>query len=301
MIVVYGAGGVGTFFGGLMARAGHDVQFVARGAQLAALRAGGLRIESSLIGNVDVAPVAAHDRARGLGDADIVLVCVKAHQTAGILEDLREVVGERTVIVPLQNGVESDEELAASFGWSRVASAVVYVGATLERPGLVRHVAAGVISIGARPGFEASRLPQLGAALSAPGIQVRISTDIQFKRWEKLIWNASFNPVSAITGRDPAALLALAPTRALIVAVMREVAAVAAAQGLGLSNADADAAIAWTEGAGAIRTSMMVDRERGRTMETDALVGVIVRKGREHGVPTPCSDALYALLSSIVR
>ena len=123
-----------------------------------------------------------------------------------------------------------------------------------------------------------------------------ITSDILHERWHKLLWNAGFNTVSAVAGRTPAEILALPPLRELVVGIMREVLAVANAQGIMLRENDIAEQIAWTKGAVAIQTSMMVDRQRGRTMETDSLIGVVVRKGRELGVPTPLSGAMYAVL-----
>ena len=298
-IVVHGAGAVGGFFGGLLARAGQDVHFVARGAQLEALRARGLTIESPLIGRVSLPPLRASAHAADAGNAGLVLVCVKAHQTPGIVEDLSAVVTDETVILTMQNGVESDEVLAARFGRGRVLPAVVYVGATLDAPGVISHVAAGRIIFGSRGDADPSRVAAVRETLASCGQPVRISEDIQLDRWTKLLWNASFNTVSAITQQPPAALLALPETRALLIALMEEVVAVAQAQGIKVRPEDAQAQIAWTEQASDIRTSTMVDRERGRAMETDALLGVVVRKGRERGVPTPASGVVYALLKSV--
>jgi 2-dehydropantoate 2-reductase len=298
-IVIYGAGGVGAFFGGLLARGGQDVHFVARGAQLDALRLQGLRIDSLLLGQVQLGPLQAHSRASTIGRAGLVLVCVKAHQTESILDDLASVVDDDTVIVTMQNGVDSDEVMAARFGRAGVVPAVVYVGATLDAPGMVTHVAGGTIVIGARPGVDASRLPTVRDALAESGQPIRISDDIQRERWAKLIWNASFNTVSAVAMREPRDLLAVPETRPLLIGIMREVVLVAQAHGIPLVESDIDQQIGWTERATAVRTSMMVDRERGRAMETEALVGVIVRLGRAHGVPTPFSEALYGLLKAI--
>jgi 2-dehydropantoate 2-reductase len=298
-ILVYGAGAVGAFFGGLLARAGQDVRFVARGPQLEALRSRGLRIRSLLLGDIDVPPQRATPQGAGIGPVDLVLVCVKTHQTAAILDDLASVVGDGTIIVPLQNGVESDEELAARFGQQRVAAAVVYVGATVEGPGVLSHVAAGTIVLGARPGFDPGRLTAVRDVLATSGQPVRISEDIQRDRWRKLLWNTGFNPVSALTGRTPSELLASPASRAVVRGLMLEVVAVARAEGIALEDSDADDQIAWTEGASAIRTSMMVDRERGRRMETDALVGVVVRKGRQRGLQTPMSTTIYGLMTAI--
>lgn len=298
-IVVYGAGGVGAFFGALLARAGADVHFVARGAQLEALRAQGITIRSTLIGDVVEPPVSAAARGADIGTADLVLVCVKTHQTEEILDDLATLVGEDTVLVSMQNGVESDELLAARFGAHRVVPAAVYVGATVDAPGVVSHVAPARIAIGARAGFDPARLPAIRDALAATGQRVGISDDIQHERWRKLIWNASFNTVSAITGRSPAELLALPDTRDLLRAIMREVVSVARAQGVALRDEDIDEHIAWTERAAGIRTSTMVDRERGKTMESDALIGVVIRRGRTLGVATPRCEVIHALLRSL--
>jgi 2-dehydropantoate 2-reductase len=300
-IVVFGAGAVGSFFGALLVRGGQDVTFIARGAQLEALRRSGIRIESTLLGTIEVPHVAVVERAASIDGADLVLVCVKAHQTTAILDDIAELAGTRGAVVTLQNGVESDEPVAARIGRHRVFPGVVYVGATADRPGMVSHVAAGTIAVGSRPGGDESRLPAIREALAASGQPVRISTDIQRDRWRKLIWNAGFNTVSALTGEDPGALLAFEPTRRLLTAIMREVVAVAKARGIALDDADVDEQIVWTERAGAIRTSTTVDRERGREMEIDALVGVVVREGRAAAVPTPCSEAVHALLGAVAR
>jgi 2-dehydropantoate 2-reductase len=295
-LLVYGAGGVGAFFGALLARAGNDVHFVARGPSLDAMRRDGLHIRSAFIGDVHVPHLQVYERAAAAPRPDLVLVCVKTYQTADILDDLASVVGDGTIVVTLQNGVESDEVVAARFGWPRVVPAAVYVGATLDEPGVVEHAAPARISIGGRTGFDSERLPPLRDVLASTGQPVQISTDIQHERWRKLIWNASFNTVSATTMRMPGELLAIPEARALLRRIMQEVVDVARALGIGLLDSDVDDHVTWTERASRMRTSTMVDRSRGRMMEADALVGVIVRKGRDAGVPTPTCEAMYALM-----
>ena len=298
-IAVFGAGGVGAFFGGLLVRGGADVHFIARGPQLEALRRRGILIRSLRLGDVQVPPVHAESDPARIGPCDLVLVCVKAHQTPQILDDLASLVTEGTTLVTLQNGVESDEPLAARFGPWRIVPGVVYVGATLEEPGVVSHVAAGTIAIGVRDGGDAARLPVVAAALQQSGQPVTIVENIQSERWRKLLWNASFNPVSAITQRTPRDLVSVPSTRRLLADLMREVIAVAAAHGIPLPDAAIEEQLAWTERAQAIRTSMMVDRSLGRGMEIDALIGVVVRKGAERGVETPFSRSMCALLEAI--
>ena len=142
--------------------------------------------------------------------------------------------------------------------------AVVYVGATLEQPGVVRHVAAGTLVIGGRGGVEADRVERVRDALASTGLPVRVTTDIERQRWHKLAWNASFNAVSALTLRSSQDLLATPVARELLLGVMREVVAVANAGGVALGEADIEQLVAATEKAAPIRTSMLVDRERGR-------------------------------------
>jgi 2-dehydropantoate 2-reductase len=298
-ILVYGAGAVGGFFGGLLAHAGEDVRFVARGAQREALQTSGLTIESRQRGTIVIPSVAVSDSAATGGVVDLILVCVKTQQMAGILDDLAAAVGEQTVIVPLQNGVEADEQLAGRFPQATVLPAVVYVGATLDTPGTVSHVASGTIGIGATRARDSAALPAIRDLLARTGQPIHISNDIQRERWHKLMWNAAFNSVSAITGRVPAELVSQPDTRALVLAIMNEVLAVGRACGVDLRQEDIDRHIAWTEGAAGLRTSTMVDRERGRAMESDGLIGVIVRKGRAAGVPTSCSAVVYTLLNAI--
>ena len=153
-IVVFWAGAVGGFFGALLARAGRDVRFIARGAQLAALRSGGIVIESALLGVVRVPEIRVAAHADEIGPVDLVLLCVKAQQTSGVLDALVPLVAPATTIVTLQNGVESDDIVAERFGRDRVVPAVVYVGATLERPGHISHVAAGTIALGVPAGVS---------------------------------------------------------------------------------------------------------------------------------------------------
>ena len=297
-VLVYGAGAVGGFFGGLLARAGEDVHFVARGAQLQALRTRGLTIDSRQLGSITV-PVSTFESAAAAGAADLVLVCVKTQQLPGIFDDLAAAVGPHTVIVPLQNGVEADEQLSARFPDAAILPAVVYVGATVDEPGVVTHVASGTIGIGANRDQDRHVLAAIRDMLAKTGQPVHISNDIHRERWHKLMWNAAFNSVSAITGRVPADLLAQPDARLLIVNIMREVLAVGRGCGVDLRPDDIDKHIAWTEGAAGMRTSTMVDREKGRAMEIDGLLGVVVRKGREVGVPTPSSAAVCALLTAI--
>jgi 2-dehydropantoate 2-reductase len=269
-----------------------DMTYISsRAGPSSTLRTQGLHIASLSLGEIRVPPVPATAHASEIGPVELVLLCVKAHQTTDVLDEVAHLVRGGTIVMALQNGVEADEALTARFGAEHVVSVVVYVGATLEAPGFVRHVAAGTLVI--------SNNERIRDVLASTGLPVRISADIERQRWHKLAWNASFNAISALTLRSTQDLLANPLTRTLLVAMMREVVAVANAQGVALGESDVEQLVATTEKAAAIRTSMLVDRERGRPLETDALVGVVVRKGREAGIATPIAEVLYALLSAI--
>jgi 2-dehydropantoate 2-reductase len=300
-IVIFGAGGVGSFYGALLARAGQDVHFIARGAQLDVLRSKGLRIKSATLGTVDVHPVQAVARAGDVGQADLILLCVKAYHVESILDDVASIAHERTIVVGLQNGVETDELLAARLGRARVLTGILYVGATLEEPGVVSHLVGGRIVVGARAGADAGLLAGVRETLSVTGLPVQVATDIERERWYKLIWNAAFNPLTALTSWSAHELLAEASTRELLVSIMDEVVQVARKLGIDLRESDVDAVMDYTRNAPSILTSMEVDRRMGRPLETEALIGVVVRNGRQLGIPTPVSSVVYTLLTAIDR
>lgn len=298
-IVAYGAGAVGCFWGALLAKAGHEVRFVARGPHLQALRTSGLRITSETLGEITLQPVSASDTATGGAPADLVLLSVKTHQTLPVLDDLAAVVGHGSVVLPMQNGLDGDDLLRGRFGDGRVLSSVVYVGAALVRPGVVRHAARGLLLVGNPYGVPDARYRAVVEALAAPGLKVRPVEDIHYERWYKLMWNASFNAVSALTFQTSRLIVQEASTRAVVEAAMRETAAVARASGIALTDADVDRSLAETGKLPPIRTSMLDDREHGRPMEVEGLVATVVRRGAEHRVPTPVLGTLYGLLAGM--
>jgi 2-dehydropantoate 2-reductase len=300
-IVIVGAGGVGAFYGALLARAGQDVHFLARGAQLQALQSVGIRIKSATLGTFDVHRVRAAARASDIGPADLILLCVKAYHVEAVLDEVASIAHERTIVVGLQNGIESDDLLAERLGRARVLTGILYVGATLEEPGVVSHLAGGRIVLGARAGADARLLTPVHDVLAVMGLPVQVASDIERERWYKLIWNAAFNPLTALTSWSVHELLADERTRALAVSIMREVIAVARAQGVDLHESDIDRVIEYTMKAPPILTSMEVDRRMGRPLETEALIGVVVRKGRQLGIATPVSGVVYTLLGAVDR
>ncbi|MEB2284570.1 MAG: hypothetical protein B6D46_00805 [Polyangiaceae bacterium UTPRO1] len=298
-ILIAGAGAVGGFFGAVLARAGHDVTFLARGANLAALRATGITVES-IDGDFHVSDPAAVDVVAGLAPFDLVLFTVKSYDTAAVARQIAPAVRTDTVVLSLQNGIENETLLAAVLDLPPLMGAMTEIGAELVAPGVVRHVAEGTIFFGEMTGHESPRGRNLAALLGAAGIRHRFSRDIIVQLWNKLMWNAAHNAVTAITRTTAGAAAALPATAAVLRAAMHEVVAVARAQGILLDPQRVEAVVAFSrERLGALRTSMLQDMERGRRLEYDAINGAVVRFGEAVGVPTPVNRTLYGLLAAL--
>jgi len=298
-VTIVGAGGVGGLVGGLLARAGTEVAFLARGAQLEAIRANGLAVESPL-GNFTIRPSASADPA-ALGPSDAVIVAVKAWQVAEIAPRLAPLLGREGFAVPLQNGVEAAGRLGAALGEERVAGGLTHVFAWIAGPGRVKHVGqvprVTLGERGARAGRPSPRLDALAAALGATGIDARVVDDVERATWEKFILIDAFGSVCG-AARAPIGVVRSTPeARALLERAMREVLAVAQARGVRLPESAVGTALGWVDGAPAEATaSMQRDLGAGRPSELHDQTGAVVRLGREAGVPVPVHEVLYAAL-----
>jgi 2-dehydropantoate 2-reductase len=299
-IAIVGAGGVGGLLAGLLARAGEEVAVVARGKQLEAIRAGGVRVDSPL-GRFSQRVAAAEQDPAALGPADAVLVAVKAWQVAEVAPSLAPLVAGGGVAVPFQNGVEAADRLAAALGADRVAGGVISVIAWIDQPGAVRHVGgAPRVTLGERgprAGQASPRLDALAAALVRAGADARVVEDVERASWEKLLLVEPWGAMGAAT-RAPVGVLRTVPeTRALYVSAMEEVTAVARARGVALPADAVARTLAILDGAPAEGTvSMQRDIGAGRPSELDDQTGAVLRFARAAGVATPVHAALYAAL-----
>lgn len=295
-----GAGAVGAYFGAKLARAGNDVVFVARGANLVALQSRGVRVcgEDSF----SIPRVVAVSDPSGAGRADLVLVCVKSCDTCIAAAQLRPVVQPDTIVLSLQNGVENEEILRRELALPEMLGGLTHIGAELIEPGVVRHQAGGRIIFGEFNGSESVRTRRLADLFRAAQIDAHVSRHISVMLWDKLAWNASFNAATAITGRTVGQLLDDADGRALVRAAMREVVDVARAVGVPLDPLRVDEEIARSAATMAgIRTSMLQDLERGKPLEHDAINGAVVRAAQRAGVPAPIHQTLVALLECMTQ
>ena len=283
-ICVFGAGAIGCYFGGLLARAGHDVTFIGRPAHVEAINARGLILEIAA-GTETVAARAAVD-ASGIDRPDLVLVCVKSADTETVADALAGRLGPQTAILSLQNGVNNAERLGARLG-REVVSAIVYAGTGMAGPGHVKHHGGGDLVIGASPASA-----DLAGLLGAAGIPTTVSDDIHGALWSKLITNCAYNALSAVGPVSYAAMLDTDGAREVMLAVVHECEAVAAACGVTLPPDIADRVMAVAGRMPAQMSSTAQDLLRGKPTEIDFLNGHVVRKGAEHGIPTPTNLAL---------
>lgn len=299
-IAIVGAGGVGGLLGGLLARAGEEVLVVARGAHLEAIRAEGLRVESPLGTFVQRVNAASADPA-ALGPADAVLVAVKAWQVADLAPSLRPLVEQGGVVVPLQNGVEAADRLAAALGEERVAGGLVAVLAWITGPGAVKHQGGPprvtVGERGALAGQPSPRLEALAAALRRAGAVAAVSPDIVRATWEKFLLIEPWGAVASASRAPLGVVRSVPETRALLAAAMEELAAVGRARGAALPP---DAAARTLELLGTFpaegTASMQRDLGAGRPSELDDQVGAVVRLARAAGVAVPVHEVLLAAL-----
>lgn len=292
-ILVMGAGAVGCYFGGLLAKAGHTVEFVGRQSHVDAINARGLLVETAA--STEYVPARAHTEPSRIATPDVVLVTVKSADTVAAGAALKPVLAPATVVLSLQNGVDNAERLSKAIG-QPVIPTVVYVGVEMAGPGHVKHHGRGDIVMGPSPIG-----PEIAPMFQKAGIPTTVSSDINATLWTKLITNCAFNALSA-AGRIPyGPLLEVPGVRAVISGVIRECVAVAAACGVSLPSDIETKTLAIPVAMPNQYSSTAQDLARGKPTEIDFLNGYVVRKGEELGVPTPSNQALQVITKLIER
>jgi 2-dehydropantoate 2-reductase len=296
-IAVIGAGGVGGYYGGLLARTGHEVHFVARGAHLEAIRASGLEVKSTF-GDFIIQPAYATDNPADCGQADLVLFCTKTYGTDEAARQILPILSSTTTILSLQNGIEASDRIGRILGFEHMLPGTTWLSAAIEAPGIIRQFSnARRVVMGEPDGTVTPRLQAVHDAFQQAGITTEISTDIRAVLWTKLVFIAAAAGFGSLTGLPMAAYRQVPETRGLITDLMREIAAVAAAQGIALESDVVGNSLAFMDKAGpSIKASMQLDVEARRQTELESLIGVIGRLGRERGVPTPVADMIYGCL-----
>jgi 2-dehydropantoate 2-reductase len=297
-IAVIGAGAVGGYFGGRLAAAGKDVTFLVRGKTLEALRAGPLSVKS-IKGDFEVCVAATNEPAEI--DAEVVLVAVKAWQIPAAAEAIQKMARRDSVVVPLQNGMETPAQLAAVLGAERIAGGLCRIVAEAIGPGEINHYwAEPSIEFGElEPLRNPERLEQLRDAFIAANVRCQIPRDIGLAMWEKflfIIWGS----LGAVTRLPIGPIRSSPELRERLVAALEEVARIARAHGKDVNAETVSKTLAMLDAQPAETTSSMQrDIMAGRPSELEAQTGAVVRFGRTTGIPTPIHDSFYAALSPL--
>ena len=296
-IAVYGAGGVGGYFGGRLSEAGEDVVFIARGDHLRAIQAHGLRVESPK-GDFLIHPAQAVADPAQVGQVDFILLGVKAWHVPQAARAMRLMVGENTLVVPLQNGVDAPQQLSDVLGAERVLGGLCRISAMVAAPGLIRHVgiepyiAFGDLGRRPIPGCE-----QLREAFERAGVWAEIPADIQAAMWEKFIFIAAISGVGAVTRMPVGGLRSVPETRRMLADSLQETVDVAQALGVSLPEGMAGKTLALIDSLPAEATaSMQRDIMEGRPSELEAQNGAVMRMAAQAGVSAPVHAFLYASL-----
>jgi len=293
-VAVIGAGAVGGYFGGMLARAGAPVTMIGRQAFAEAVEKSGLQLDAVQFRET-VYPEASTEIAAAAG-AEVVLFCVKTTDTASTAKALARHISPGAIVVSLQNGVNNAEEVRAAAGIDALP-AVVYVAAAMSPPGTVKHLGRGDLVVGPRD----TRTESIASLFLEANVPCRISENIEGELWTKLIWNCALNAISALGHATYGEIFASTDARRIIEKLVEEVLAVARAKGVHLPGLeDPKAALAGAlkiaEQMSGTRSSTAQDMARGKRTEIDSLNGYVARLGERLGVATPVNHALYTLV-----
>jgi 2-dehydropantoate 2-reductase len=311
-ICIYGAGAVGGVMAGWLAQAGHEVSVVARGANLTAIRAHGLRVRSQ--GAVKATPVRADSDPARLGTQDFVIVAVKGQSLPEVARGIGPLIGAETSIVTAMNGVpwwffdrlkfgggklrletlDPGGTLSHAMPTERIVGCVVHFAASTPEAGLVSHNMGNRLILGEPGGRNGERTGRIAEALAQAGFECVRSDFIEKDFWVKLLGNVSFNPVSALTLASAERLIADAEVKDYMVAIMREVLAIGRAVGVDAAI-DPEDRIDMARHLGKFKTSMLQDMEAGKPLEIDGLLTGTLEVARKAGVAAPFTQSLSGL------
>lgn len=298
-IAVLGSGAVGGYYGAMLARAGHDVVFIARGAQRDAIRASGLLVRSPL-GDWTTRAPAEDDTAR-VGTCDLVLLAVKTYDNDTALPMLAPLVGPATTVLTLQNGVDSPDAASAVVGAHRVLAGATYIATAIAAPGVIeqtgeyRRIAFGEVFDDA--GRLSLRVKRLHEQLAAAGIQSEPAADGRVPLWEKFAYLAPFAGMTGAARQPVGVIRADAVARGQLEAGFKEVEALARAEGIDVAANLLQRSMRYVDGVPAsMRSSLLIDLQQGKRIEVEALQGAVVRRAARHGLPVPVMTTLYGVL-----
>ncbi|MFT6642142.1 MAG: 2-dehydropantoate 2-reductase [Flavobacteriaceae bacterium] len=288
-IAIFGSGGVGGYFGGRLAQAGHDVTFIARGEHLAAMRGSGLEVDS-LAGDFILDKVQATDDPKTVGKVDFVICAVKAWQVAAAAKSMKPMLGDNTLVIPLQNGIEAAGQLAEFLGAESVLGGLCALIAFQAAPGHIKHIGANPLIRFNRLDMQAdSRINQLSEVFNhCHGVKSSIPRDINVAMWLKFLLIGPWSGIGAVSQAPIGVLLKLPETRQLLLDSMKEIYQLGVAQGVNLTDDCIQKTVAVLESLPeSSTTSLQQDMIKGKPSELDEQSGAIVRLGKALDIDTP--------------
>jgi 2-dehydropantoate 2-reductase len=314
-ICIYGAGAVGGLIAAWLARSGHEVSAVARGAHLDAIRRDGIKVRDRASGAVDAFRIRAESDPSKLGPQDCVVVAVKAQSLTDVAVHVEALLEEKTTIVTAMNGVpwwffdrlpfgagkhrleslDPDGSISRAMPTDRIVGCVVHLAASTPEPGLISHNMGKKLIVGEPGGKNTPRTAKVAEALAGAGFEAIASPFIERDFWVKLLGNVSFNPVSALTLSTADRLIADPGIKGYMIEIMREVLAIGRAVGVD-ADIDPEARIDMARALGKFKTSMLQDMEAGKPLEVDGLLAGTLEIARKAGVRAPYTESLFGLI-----
>ena len=312
--VIGGGGAIGGYLAVMLARAGNEVTVVARGATLAAIQERGLALIMDDQPEPLIAQVKAVEKITDVKNPDLVILAVKAHQVEPIVDDLANIMGPKTILIPMQNGspwwyfqklagpfqdhsvetVDAGGKAKKAINPENIIGCVVYPATFTQAPGVIRHVEGNRFPIGELNGQVTERIQAVSEVMVAAGFKSPVLEDIRSEIWLKLWGNMTFNPISALTHGTLEGICQYPLTRELARSMMAEAQTIAEKLGVTF-RVDIERRIAGAEKVGKHKTSMLQDLEAGRSLEVDALLGSVIELGKITETPTPCLNTVFAL------
>ncbi len=292
-ILIFGTGAVGGYYGGMLAKAGFDVTFIARGKNFKVLKQNGLTLITEDKKEILSIKVFESKDLIKLGTFEYIFICVKSMDTKNAAEQIKKNVGAETAVLSFQNGVENEEIIGKIVGLEKVIGATVFVASKLLEPGVIYQIGYNGGLIGELNCKKTERVCELEKIFQSVNVDIKVVDDVKADLWNKLVWNTSFNSISVITGKTVDEILSDKELYNLTKSIMTEVRDVAIALGLKIRQDTVEFNLKRSEGFTGFKTSMLQDFERGSPLEIEEIIGVVIRKGKEKNISVPNTEKIY--------
>jgi 2-dehydropantoate 2-reductase len=293
-ITVVGAGAIGGFLGGMLSRQGHKVSFIARGKHLVKMQENGLLLKIS--GEEETVTGHFTKSLEAVREADLILFTVKSTETERTAREIAPYVKKESLILTFQNGVNNEEILTEIFERRQILSGAAHISAKIESPGIVKQDGNHIFYVGGLDSANEDIFKNIVGMFVEAGLRTKFSTRIVGRKWEKVLWNVTFNPLSAVTGATVGEILDTSELYRTSKGVLEEVLQIVENSNIDIRDKTIDRIFEDAKLVRGHKTSMLQDKEKGKAMEVEALCGYFVKASKKLNLETPVLDTLYSLL-----